>query len=58
MTEEEIEKMRKQIAGVLVTYPFTWYLNALNSLGFQARSQEYLPIGEYSTFTKDQKNPT
>ena len=35
VTEEEIEKKRKQIAGVLVTYPYTWYLNALNSLGFE-----------------------
>lgn len=35
VTEEEIEKKRKQIEGVLVTYPFTWYLNALNNLGFE-----------------------
>lgn len=35
VTEDEIEKKRQQIEGVLVTYPFTWYLNALNSLGFQ-----------------------
>ena len=35
VSEAEIEKKRQQIEGVLVTYPFTWYLNALNSLGFQ-----------------------
>jgi len=34
VTEEEVEKKRQQIEGVLVTYPFTWYLNALNTLGF------------------------
>lgn len=35
VSEEEIAKKRKQIEGVLVTYPFTWYLNTLNSVGFQ-----------------------
>ncbi|PID46646.1 MAG: hypothetical protein CSB47_03135 [Proteobacteria bacterium] len=35
VTDEEIEKKRQQIEGVLVTYPFTWYLNALTSLGFK-----------------------
>jgi SAM-dependent methyltransferase len=35
VTEEEIEKKRKQIQGVLVTYPLTWYLNALSTLGFE-----------------------
>ncbi|WP_211665260.1 class I SAM-dependent methyltransferase [Leucothrix arctica] len=35
VTEEEIQKKRAQIAGVLVTYPFTWYLNALSSVGFE-----------------------
>lgn len=35
VTEDEIEKKRQQIEGVLVTYPFSWYLNALTSLGFQ-----------------------
>jgi SAM-dependent methyltransferase len=35
VTEEEIEKKRKQIEGILVTYPSSWYLNALSNLGFQ-----------------------
>jgi len=35
VTEVEIEKKRQQIEGVLVTYPFSWYLNALNNLGFE-----------------------
>ncbi len=35
VTEAEIEKKRQQIEGVLVTYPFTWYLNALTNLGFE-----------------------
>lgn len=35
VTEAEIEKKRQQIEGVLVTYPFSWYLNALNNLGFE-----------------------
>ncbi|QTR47288.1 class I SAM-dependent methyltransferase [Thiothrix litoralis] len=35
VTEEEILRKRQQIEGVLVTYPFTWYLNALTNLGFE-----------------------
>ena len=35
VTEEEIEKKRQQIDGVLVTYPTSWYLNALSNLGFE-----------------------
>lgn len=35
VTEEEIEKKRQQIEGVLVTYPLSWYLNTLSSLGFE-----------------------
>ena len=35
VTEEEIEKKRQQIEGVLVTYPTSWYLNTLSSLDFQ-----------------------
>jgi tRNA (cmo5U34)-methyltransferase len=35
VTEQEIEKKRRQIEGVLLTYPLTWYLNTLNSLGFE-----------------------
>ena len=35
VTEEEIEKKRQQIDGVLVTYPSSWHLNALSNLGFE-----------------------
>ena len=35
VSDAEIEKKRQQIEGVLVTYPLTWYLNALTSLGFE-----------------------
>jgi len=35
VTEAEIEKKRQQIEGILVTYPSSWYLNALSSLGFE-----------------------
>ena len=35
VTDEEITKKRKQIEGVLATYPFIWYLNALSLVGFQ-----------------------
>ncbi len=35
VTEAEIAKKAQQIAGVLVTYPFTWYLNALKNAGFE-----------------------
>ena len=35
VTEAEIEKKRQQIEGILVTYPSSWYLNALSNLGFE-----------------------
>jgi len=35
VTEAEIEKKRQQIDGILVTYPSSWYLNALSSVGFE-----------------------
>lgn len=35
VTEEEIDRKRQQIEGVLVTYPFTWYLNVLANLGLE-----------------------
>ncbi|MGB0849360.1 MAG: class I SAM-dependent methyltransferase [Thiolinea sp.] len=35
VTDEEIEKKRRQIEGVLITYPLSWYLNALNNTGFE-----------------------
>ena len=31
----EIEKKRQQIKGVLTTYSFSWYMNALTDLGFE-----------------------
>ncbi|MEK7989736.1 MAG: class I SAM-dependent methyltransferase [Thiotrichaceae bacterium] len=35
VSEEEIEQKRQQIEGVLVTSPFTWYIETLNRLGFE-----------------------
>ena len=35
VTEVEIEKKRQQINGVLTTYSFSWYMNALTDLGFE-----------------------
>ena len=35
VSEVEIEKKRQQIDGVLVTYPSSWYLNALSNTGFE-----------------------
>ncbi len=35
VTEAEIEKKRQQIKGVLTTYSFSWYMNALTDLGFE-----------------------
>ena len=34
VTEEEIERKRRQIEGVLVTYPLSWYMDTLTRLGF------------------------
>lgn len=34
VSEEEIERKRRQIEGVLVTYPLTWYMETLTCLGF------------------------
>ena len=35
VTEEEIQAKRRQLEGVLVTYPLSWYLDTLNQLGFE-----------------------
>ncbi len=35
VSEEEIERKRRQIEGVLVTYPLNWYLDTLKLLGFE-----------------------
>ena len=35
VSEEEIENKRRQIQGVLVTYPFSWYIETLEQLGFE-----------------------
>ena len=35
VSETEIEQKRAQIKGVLVTYPMTWYLETLHTLGFE-----------------------
>ncbi|WP_353572071.1 class I SAM-dependent methyltransferase [Candidatus Albibeggiatoa sp. nov. BB20] len=35
VSEQEIEQKRQQIEGVLVTSPFTWYIETLDSLGFE-----------------------
>ncbi len=34
VSETDIEQKRQQIEGVLVTYPFSWYLDTLATLGF------------------------
>lgn len=36
ITEAEIEAKRQQIEGVLVTNPFTWYVETLTQLGFES----------------------
>ena len=35
LSESEIKQKQQQIAGVLVTYPLTWYIETLNDLGFK-----------------------
>ncbi len=33
VSEAEIKRKREKIAEILVTYPSTWYIDTLNSLG-------------------------
>lgn len=35
ISEADISKKRQQIEGVLTTYPFTWYVDTLQRLGFE-----------------------
>ncbi len=35
ISEVEIARKRSQIEGVLTTYPFMWYMDTLNRLGFE-----------------------
>ena len=34
VSEEEIIEKKQRLQGVLVTYPLSWYMDTLNTLGF------------------------